>query len=133
MYFEIIPPAGFSADPSAIGASLSCNSKERPSVVLSPELGLSKEGLSVLSGRVELHYRASWRLLALELPDSRSILFQVRLPSDPTVGAKHRQWSPWYVADHVNYPGQSEPVRVNSDADSFKIRYRIEFWMEPKR
>ena len=59
MYFEIIPPAGFEAEPSTLRASLNCNSQERPEVYLSHELEKSEAGQTVLSGRVELYYRAS--------------------------------------------------------------------------
>ena len=133
LYFEIIPPAGFEAEPETLKASLNCNSQERPAVYLSPEFEKSEDGKTVLSGRVELYYRASWRLIALELPDQRSILFKLWIPADPTTSAKHRKWSEWYIADEVNLPGQSQPVRVKSEADAFKIRYRIEFWIEPSR
>ncbi|MEQ1825851.1 MAG: hypothetical protein ABL921_07880 [Pirellula sp.] len=132
MYFEINPPAGFEVEPSKIRASLNTNSAERPEVRLSPELRVSDDGQAVLSGQVELYYRASWRLIAVELPDGRSILFKLRFPADPTTAAKHRRWSEWYTADEVNMPGQSQAVRVKSESDAFKIRYRIEFWMEPR-
>jgi hypothetical protein len=131
MHFEIMPPAGFEAVPATMKASLHCNSKERPDVYLSPELEKSEDGQTVLSGRVELFYRAAWRLMALELPDQRVILFKLRFPADPTTAATYRTWSEWYTADEVNLPGQPQPDRVKSESDAFKIRYRIEFWMEP--
>lgn len=132
MVFEIIPPAGSAVDPSTMKASLNCNSEERPTVYLTPELEKSEEGQTVMSGRVELYYRASWRLLALELPNQRSILFKIRLPADPTTSAKQREWSQWFTADQVNMPGESQAVAVKSESDKFQIRYRIEFWMEPR-
>lgn len=132
LFFEIVPPDGFEADSTEMKASLSCNSQERPDIQLSPDLKKTDDGETVVSGLVELYYRATWRLIALELPDRRTISFKLRLPADPTYAAKHREWSQWYTADEVNSPGQSQSVPVKSTSDAFKIRYRIEFWMEPR-
>lgn len=133
MHFEVIPSAGFPADPSTVRASLNSNSEGRPEVHIAREWGKSEDGQSLFSGRVELYYRASWRLLVLDLPDKRALLFRLRLPADPTTAAKHRKWSDWYLADQVDPAGEGTPVNVKSEADSFKIRYRIDFWMEPSR
>jgi hypothetical protein len=101
-------------------------------VYLAPEITSTADGSVVLSGRVELYYQATWRLLAIELPDERSILFKLSLPADPTLAAQHRLWSPWKLSDQVVLPGQATSTPVNSQSEAFLARYRVEFWLEPQ-
>ena len=133
LLFEIVPPAGFEPKLKRLRASLHCNSQERPEVQLSSANDDSENGLHTISGRVELIYRASWRLIALDLAEDRSILFRLRLPSDPTQSAKLREWSQWYTADEVKTFSQHDAEQAKTEPSEFKIRYRIEFWREPRQ
>ncbi len=126
MHFEVRSAVEAIADPKRLKANLSCDSSERPEVQLADASQSAEDGMNVVMGQVELYYRASWRLLSLELPDGRTVLFKIRYPADPTKSAQYRQWSQWHAADDIQPATPAGP----SDVDPFEIRYRIEFWKE---
>jgi MFS family permease len=131
--FEILPPEGVSLNPSTVELSLSENSEGRPQVHVNREMEKNEDGRTTLNGRVELYYRASWRLLALRLADQRSFLFRLRLSADPSTAAKYRKWSEWYPVDQVDLPGQAQPTAPKAGTEVYQIRYRIQSPVDPSR
>jgi len=76
----------------------------------------------IASGRVEMYFRTSQRLLVIKAPDREARIFRLKLPADPTA-ARFRQWSEWRKADSADGPNQSSPAPRDQD---YEVRYLVE-------
>lgn len=80
-----------------------------------------ENGRAVISGRVELYYRTSARMLVMKLPNKQDIIFQLKLAAS----AKHSdELGPWYPANFVSEPGQERPRKATA-AESYEVRNRV--------
>jgi hypothetical protein len=85
------------------------------------EGGLSSDGdgRSVLRGSVALEFRATDRVMILNLPGPARYQFKLRLAASPS---HSDQFGPWHLADRVVAPGDRPGSGPN---DAFAIRYRV--------
>jgi hypothetical protein len=125
--FEIAPPPGGTAPNIATWEVELDTDKNVMNGYWDRDTRGEQSGRSVVSGRVELYYRTSQRMLVMKMPDREARIFRLRLPADPTA-ARFRQWSEWRKADFADSPGQNGPT---AKAQDYQVRYLIETNVEP--
>ena len=81
----------------------------------------SNDGRSVLRGVLPLDYRATDRIVVLNLPGNAQCEFKLRLAADPSRSDK---FGPWHLADRVAIPSASETTDAEPRHE-FAIRYRV--------
>ena len=75
----------------------------------------------VIVGQVEMHYRSSWRLLALKVPGEPERIFHLKLAARP---GHQAELGGWERVAHVAVEGQSRP-RPAGPEDQLDVRYRV--------
>lgn len=77
----------------------------------------------VISGKVDLYYRSSWRLLELQKTSSEDVhVFDLKLAARPS---HMKGYGPWRRVDFVANRKSSEQPRKATDADAYEIRGRV--------
>ncbi|NOJ48350.1 acriflavin resistance protein [Bradyrhizobium archetypum] len=83
-------------------------------------LGATDDGRSILRGMVTLDYRATDRVMLVNLPGRAHSTFRLRLPASPS---RSGQFGPWHLADDiVPVSGGTVTTEIH---DAFAIRYRV--------
>ena len=121
--FEIrLPPgATLPANAGAIRIELSTERNSMPGEIF-PARTREEENRVVIAGSVELYYRSSWRLLALDMPAGEpSRIFRISLPARP---GHMREHGPWQRLDFVA-DSAGQPQAAPTSGETFEIRYRV--------
>jgi hypothetical protein len=82
----------------------------------------SPDGRQILSGSVEVYFRASKRFLVLRVPGQPDRLFELKLASSPKASP---EYGPWQPLDFVDDDPNGEIRKAKAD-EGYEIRYRIE-------
>ena len=75
----------------------------------------------VITGRVEVYFRSSWRLLVLKGPSEPDRIFSLKLAASP---GHMQEFSAWQQVSFIGEPGP-QPPRKAGQGDAFEIRYRV--------
>jgi MFS family permease len=118
LVFEIRLPANTALPSEGVTVDLNTDKNTMPATFTQTTDG----DRPLLSGRVELYFWSSSRLLVLRIPGEPDRLFQLKLAGNPPASAEFSRWQRVdYVAD-----GPDGDLRKGTDADAYDIRYRVE-------
>jgi len=121
LVFEIRLPPGIvppSPADSFLELQTSANRMPANSVAIREE-----QGRPVVTGQVEMYYRAPSRILVLTMPDKTDVLFNLPLGRSPAASKVFGAWTP---ADFIAEPGKEQPRKATA-GDRYEIRYRVEW------
>jgi hypothetical protein len=126
--FEVrLPPGLEPPAPSSVRIELHTAKNRMPGRLVDAP-SRSEDGRAVLVGEIDVHYRSSWRLLELKVPEQAGRLFKLDLPARPR---RTTAFDRWEHAQFVIEPDGGQPSKTGP-GEGFEIRYRM-IWPEVPR
>ena len=119
--FEIRLPPGIQLDPNRRGIEVELNTERSSPVAFLRDDWRTDGDRPVITGGVDLAFRASSRIIVLKMIGQPDRLFFLKLAGNPS---HSDSFGPWQPIDWIAEKDAASPRKATS-ADQYEIRYRV--------
>jgi hypothetical protein len=119
--FEIRLPPGARLDPDRRGIAVELNTERNSPAAFLRDDWRTDGDRPVITGGVDLYFRASSRIIVLKMTGQSDRLFRLNLAANPS---HSDSFGPWQPIDWVAERNDPAPRKATA-ADQFEIRYRV--------